>query len=77
MAQIRVERAKRGHGWIWLVAAVVLVIAAVLLLDYAGYINLPIRLGAAGNGAPGSMGAGHGLAPGLAGTGSMLFLRRS
>ncbi|HSJ26043.1 MAG TPA: hypothetical protein VK929_15300 [Longimicrobiales bacterium] len=47
MAQIKVERAKRGFGWIWLVAAVVLVIAAVLLLDYAGYINLPFRLGAA------------------------------
>jgi hypothetical protein len=46
MAQIRVERARRIGAWVWVVAAVILVIAAVLLLDWAGYINLPFRVGA-------------------------------
>jgi hypothetical protein len=40
MAEIKVERNKGGHTWIWIVLAVVAIIAAVLLLDYAGYIDL-------------------------------------
>jgi putative copper export protein len=46
MADIRVEQKKGGHAWIWIVLAVVLLIAAVLLLDRAGYINLPIGMSA-------------------------------
>jgi hypothetical protein len=46
MARIKVERSGRGNTWVWLVVAVVLLIAAVVALDYAGYINLPFRLGA-------------------------------
>jgi hypothetical protein len=46
MADIRVERSKGGKTWLWIVlAAVVVIIAAVLLLDYLGYITLPVRLG--------------------------------
>jgi hypothetical protein len=42
MAQIRVHREKRGNSWIWVVLAVVVVlVAAVLLLGWAGYIQLP------------------------------------
>jgi hypothetical protein len=45
MADIRVERSKGGKMWLWIVlAAVVVIIAAVLLLDYLGYITLPVRL---------------------------------
>lgn len=45
MAQIRVAREKRSNTWVWVLAAVVVLVAAVLLLDYAGYINLPFRVG--------------------------------
>jgi putative copper export protein len=45
MADIRVERKKTGHTWLWIVLAVVVLIVAVVLLDRAGYINLPFRLG--------------------------------
>jgi hypothetical protein len=46
MADIRVEHSKGGKTWLWIVlAAVVVIIAAVLLLDYLGYIALPVRLG--------------------------------
>jgi hypothetical protein len=47
MAQIRVERQRRVSPWIWVLAAVLLVIVAVLLLDWMGYIELPFRMGAA------------------------------
>jgi hypothetical protein len=48
MADIRVERSRGGKTWLWvLLAAVVIIIAAVVLLDYLGYIDLPFRLGAA------------------------------
>jgi hypothetical protein len=47
MADIRVERGGRRLTWLWVLIAVIVVIAAVvLLLDYAGYIDLGIRLGA-------------------------------
>jgi hypothetical protein len=47
MADIRVERSKGGKTWLWiLLAAIVVLIAAVLLLDYLGYITLPVRLAA-------------------------------
>lgn len=46
MADIRVERGRRGHLWLWIALAVIVVIAAVVLLDYFGYINLPVRMGA-------------------------------
>jgi preprotein translocase subunit SecG len=45
MADIRVERKKGGHAWIWIVLAVVVLIAVVVLLDRAGYIDLPVRMG--------------------------------
>lgn len=47
MADIRVERKSGGRTWLWVLLAVIVVIVAVVLLDYAGYIDLPIRLGAA------------------------------
>lgn len=46
MADIRVERGRGGHLWLWILLAVVLIVAAVVLLDYLGYINLPVRMGA-------------------------------
>jgi hypothetical protein len=45
MAQIRVEQKRRTSPWVWIIAALVLVAVAVALLDYAGYIRLPVRLG--------------------------------
>jgi hypothetical protein len=48
MADIRVERGKSGHLWLWIALAVVVLIAAVIALDYFGYIDLPVRLGALG-----------------------------
>jgi preprotein translocase subunit SecG len=45
MADIRVERKKGGHTWLWVVLAVVVLIVAVILLDRAGYIDLPVRMG--------------------------------
>lgn len=48
MADIRVERKSRGHAWLWILLAVVLLIAAALLLDRAGYIDLPVDTGAIG-----------------------------
>jgi hypothetical protein len=45
MAQIRVERGRRISPWVWLIAALAVVVVAVVLLDYAGYIRLPVRLG--------------------------------
>jgi hypothetical protein len=46
MADIRVERKRGGHLWLWIALAVVVLIAAVVLLDYLGYITLPVRMGA-------------------------------
>jgi hypothetical protein len=46
MADIRVERKSGGHAWLWILLAVVLLIAAALLLDRAGYVDLPINTGA-------------------------------
>jgi hypothetical protein len=46
MAQIRVERQRRVSPWVWVLAAVLLVVAAVVLLDQLGYIELPFRIGA-------------------------------
>jgi hypothetical protein len=46
MADIRVERGRDSRTWLWvLLAAVIVIIAAVVLLDYLGYIDLPFRLG--------------------------------
>jgi hypothetical protein len=45
MAQIRVAREKRSNTWVWVLVAVVVLAAVVLLLHWAGYINLPVRLG--------------------------------
>jgi hypothetical protein len=45
MADIRVERGGGGHLWLWIALAVILIIAAVVLLDYFGYITLPVRFG--------------------------------
>jgi hypothetical protein len=42
MADIRVERKSGGRAWLWIVLVVVLLIVAALLLDRAGYIDLPI-----------------------------------
>lgn len=47
MADIRVERKSGGRTWLWVLLAVIVVIVAIVLLDYAGYIDLPFRLGAA------------------------------
>ncbi|HSJ07786.1 MAG TPA: hypothetical protein VK936_13865 [Longimicrobiales bacterium] len=47
MADIRVERKGGGRTWMWVLLAVIVIIVAVVLLDYAGYIDLPFRLGAA------------------------------
>lgn len=41
MADIRVERKRGGHTWLWILAAVVVLLAAIVLLDRAGYIDLP------------------------------------
>lgn len=46
MADIRVERKGGGHIWLWILLAVALLIAAALLLDRAGYVELPINTGA-------------------------------
>jgi bacteriorhodopsin len=46
MADIRVEKKKGGQTWMWILLAVIVLIAAVVLLDRAGYIDLPVRLGA-------------------------------
>ena len=46
MADIRVERKSGGRAWLWVLLVVVLLIVAALLLDRAGYIELPIDLGA-------------------------------
>jgi hypothetical protein len=48
MAEIKVERKQGGNTWIWIVLAVVAIIAAVLVLDYAGYIDLFFQTGQAG-----------------------------
>jgi hypothetical protein len=45
MADIRVERKSGGRGWLWILLAVVLLIVAALLLDRAGYIELPFNVG--------------------------------
>jgi hypothetical protein len=41
MADIRVEKKSGGHAWVWVLVAVIVLIAAVVLLDRAGYIQLP------------------------------------
>jgi hypothetical protein len=46
MADIRVERARGGKTWLWILLAVIVIVALVVLLDYLGYITLPVRLGA-------------------------------
>lgn len=47
MADIRVEQRRGGARWLWIaLAAIVVIVVAVVLLDYAGYINLPFRMGA-------------------------------
>lgn len=46
MADIRVERKGGGHIWLWVLLAVALLIVAALLLDRAGYVELPINTGA-------------------------------
>jgi putative copper export protein len=46
MADIRVERKSGGRVWLWILLVVVLLIVAALLLDRAGYIELPVDLGA-------------------------------
>jgi putative copper export protein len=46
MADIRVERKSGGRAWLWVLLVVVLLIVAALLLDRAGYIDLPVNLGA-------------------------------
>jgi hypothetical protein len=61
MADIRVERKKGGHLWLWIVLAVVVLIAAVVLLDWLGYIELPVRMGA-GSAVP-AWHAGYAAAP--------------
>lgn len=50
MADIRVERRSGISPWVWVVLAIVVLVIAAVLLDYFGYINLPVRLGAAGAG---------------------------
>jgi hypothetical protein len=45
MADIRVERKGGISPWLWVALAVVVLIVAVVLLDYYGYINLPVRMG--------------------------------
>lgn len=47
MADIRVERKSGGHMWMWILLAVVLLAVAALLLDRAGYIDLPVNTGGA------------------------------
>jgi putative copper export protein len=47
MADIRVEQKSGGRAWLWVLIVIVLLIAAALLLDRAGYIDLPINLGQA------------------------------
>ena len=45
MAEIRVERKGRNHTWLWIVLAVIVLIAAAILLDRAGYVDLPVNVG--------------------------------
>jgi putative copper export protein len=45
MADIRMERKSGGRAWLWVLLVVVLLIVAALLLDRAGYIDLPVNLG--------------------------------
>lgn len=44
MADIRVERKSGGRAWLWVLLVVVLLIVAALLLDRAGYIDLPVNV---------------------------------
>jgi hypothetical protein len=50
MADIRVERRGGISPWLWVALAIIAIIVAVVLLDYFGYIDLPIRMGANGAG---------------------------
>lgn len=45
MAEIRVERKGRSNTWLWIVLAVLVLIAAAILLDRAGYVDLPVNVG--------------------------------
>jgi putative copper export protein len=45
MADIRVEQKSGGRAWLWILLVVILLIVAVLLLDRAGYIDLPVNVG--------------------------------
>jgi hypothetical protein len=47
MADIRVERKSGGRAWLWVLVVLVLLVIAAVLLDRAGYIDLPIDLGTA------------------------------
>jgi len=47
MAEIRVEQKSGGRGWIWVVLVLLVLIAAALLLDRAGYVDLPVNVGGA------------------------------
>lgn len=52
MADIRVERKRGGRAWLWVLIVVVLLIVAALLLDRAGYVDLPVNLGLAEGATP-------------------------
>ena len=42
MAELRVERKSRGGKvWLWLLLALVVLIVAAILLDRAGYVDVP------------------------------------
>lgn len=46
MAEIRVERKGGSKIWLWVLLAVVVLVVAALLLARAGYIELPVDVGA-------------------------------
>jgi hypothetical protein len=48
MADIRVERRGGISPWLWVALAIIVLVVAVVLLDYFGYIDLPVRMGAVG-----------------------------
>jgi putative copper export protein len=50
MADIRVEQKSGGRAWLWILLVLVLLIVAALLLDRAGYIDLPVNVGGAEDG---------------------------
>lgn len=52
MAEIRVERKGGSKVWLWVLLAVIVLVVAALLLARAGYIELPVDVGAADGPAP-------------------------